>query len=439
MAVSRTPVESQKTLPHLTIPRFALHEQPFADDRDRVLFYHAQRFVSNNLADALDPSDVWLRYVMPMSHAAMPLKHALCALGAAHQHFLLSGPGTSLASSKSPLQTEATAIKKYNDAIAQIRAHVANSAGDVDTDLIIMCCLTFACLENLLGRHEQSTQHLRAGVCLLTASFPSKRSQERRLLGDNLFRVFYWLGLDIYMYTCSDHGICEGVLPHIVPPDMGSPYEPFADHNEARETLQGLDIIYDATLLSSGGLHMAYSFEHPPTNPVAAGQLLSDERAALSTTREAFNIWSQRLDLYRASTQRSSSKSCNSRQDALLYLDQAIWASLVKLGTFDDPLPIEDLKEIMARAEQVILTWEQQDSPTFSFEGNIIPVLALLCASCGDRDIRLQIVARLRSLRRREGLWDSEKVADACEAQLLVGSPASARTLLPKGLQREWR
>lgn len=439
MAVSRTPIEPQNALPRPPSPSVVLREQPLADERDRGLFYHAQRFVANDLGDATDPWDFWFRFAMPMAHAARPLQYALCALGAAHRHFLVTGPGTRWASSKGPTETEATAIEKYNNAIAQIRTHASNSAGEVQTDVIIMCSLVFVCVENLLGRHEQSVQHLRAGACLLTSSSRSRRVRERQALEDTLFRVFYCLGQDTDMYTCSDQDILERVIRHLPPPDMGSRYEPFTNDDEAWETLQELDVIYDTANASSARLSMARSVDHRRIGPVQAGQFPSDEQEALCIAREAFKIWSQRFDLYRRSTYRSSFQQCSSHRVARICLEQAIWATLVKMKTFDDPVPIEDHKEIMAWVDQVVLTWQQQDGPVFSLGGNIIPVLALVCASCGDRDVRLQVVAKLRSLRRREGFWDSGKVADACEAQLLAGSSASPQIYLPRGLQRRWR
>lgn len=439
MGASRTPTKLQNALPRPPSPSLVLREQPLADERDRGLFYHAQRFVANDLGDASDPSDFWFRFTMPMAHATKPLQYALCALGAAHRHFLVTGPGTHWASSKGPLETEATAIEKYNNAIAQIRAHASNATGEVQTDVIIMCCLIFVCVENLLGRHEQSAQHLRAGACLLATSSCSSRFRERQALKDTLFRVFYYLGQDTDMYTCSDQDILEDVIRHLPPPEMGSRYEPFTNDDEAWETLQGLDVIYDTAIASSARLSVAHVLDHPRAGPVSAGQFLSDEHEALCITREAFRIWSQRFDLYRRSTYRSSFQTCSSHRIARICLEQTIWATLVKMKTFDDPVPIEDHREIMAWVDQVILTWQEQDVPVFSLGGNIIPVLALVCASCGDRDVRLQVVAKLRSLRRREGFWDSGKIADACEAQLLGDSSASPQIYLPRGLQRRWR
>lgn len=439
MGASRTPIELQNALLRAPSPCVVLREQPLADERDRGLFHHAQRFVANDLADASDPSDFWFRFAMPMAHASKPLQYALCALGAANRHFLFTGPGTRWASSEGSLETESIAIEKYNNAIAQIRAHASNAAGEVQTDVIIMCCLIFVCVENLLGRHEQSAQHLRAGACLLTSSPRSKRPRERQALEDTLLRVFYCLGQDTDMYTCSDQDILERVIRHLPPPNMGSRYEPFTNDDEAWETLQGLDVIYDTAIASSARLSVAHVLDHPRAGPVSAGQFPSDEHEALCITREAFKIWSQRFDLYRRSTYRSSFQTRSPHLIARICLEQTIWATLVKMKTFDDPVPIEDHREIMAWVDQVVLTWQEQDGPVFSLGGNIIPVLALVCASCGDRHVRLQVVAKLRSLRRREGFWDSGKIADACEAQLLAGSSGSPQIYLPRGLQRRWR
>ena len=83
---------------------------------------------------------------------------------------------------------------------------------------------------------------------------------------------------------------------------------------------------------------------------------------------------------------------------------------------------------------------EHQNHPTFAIDGDVIPVLALICALCKDRETRIRAVHALRSLRRREGVWDSRQVADGCEVMIMGRSATTALPYhLPKGLRRLWQ
>lgn len=63
-------------------------------------------------------------------------------------------------------------------------------------------------------------------------------------------------------------------------------------------------------------------------------------------------------------------------------LSQVIRATLVKMKTFNYPVPIGDHKRILAFARQVFIIRKQEDGLTFSLGQDVMPVLPFGCASC---------------------------------------------------------
>jgi hypothetical protein len=379
-----------------------LREQPCLNDTDGDLFHHAQFFIIHYLADLSDSADFWYRYAMPISHAITPLQFVICALGAAHRHFLSSGPAGCTTIDNAIQLTEVAAIEKYNEAIAHIKAYTSACVSHLDTNCkIIMCCLIFVTIENLLGRHEQSVQHLQAGTGLLATSTFSSLPNQNSELKNALLRVFYQLGKDAAIYGGHD---TLGDMVHLIPPpDLGSRYEPFKSDEEAWGLLLGLVVVYDSAMASFAHVAKARSFGDPEPNVVAGEQFPSNEQAALSKTREAFKVWDQRYELFQKAMNNIQSQHRDEYRVNLISLHHAIWVTLVKMSTFSDHVPIEDYIKILSRVEKIGPSWRPQANPTFGLGGDLVPVLAFVCASCEDQEVRTRSIAMLRSLRKREG------------------------------------
>ncbi|KAK1140339.1 hypothetical protein N8T08_010475 [Aspergillus melleus] len=390
----------------IKVPR-VLPERLFTNNRDPALLNHAQLFLLDQVASVSDPADFWHSYAMPLAHIATPLNYAFCALRAAHRYFLFSGPGDN-GSRDEILRSEIVAIEKYNAAIAQIQDYARHDHRGIDAHVPLICCVVFMCIEQLLGRYEESVRHLKAGCGLLRSSSGLPARSAPRDLRNAVLKVFYQFSNDAAFYNGEN---VLGDLPFDYPaPDLGNRYEPFASYEEASSMLQRVDVIYNVSFAS-----LVFIPEHQSTE---CCRLQMQESRALSSAREAFHIWNARFKLL----QQSGIPAPEQQPDDLYFaLDQSIWNLVTELTTFDDAVSIESAQKVLSNAESVALMYQSQKHPTFTLAGDLLPALMFICMSCEDRETQLRSVSVLRSLRRREGVWDSRELAYECETYVLTG------------------
>ncbi|KNB20446.1 hypothetical protein FOXG_22821 [Fusarium oxysporum f. sp. lycopersici 4287] len=186
---------------------------------------------------------------------------------------------------------------------------------------------------------------------------------------------------------------------------MGDPRMPFSSFEEADSLLELVadrcsdfvicprpkvwpDVQPDDTLQDS--------FTTPPAcfNP-------SRSKQTFSASRTTFAVWNSR----------------NKRALGYLNMYQSTWSALVKLETAEDEFSRKDGEEILQCADNLIRK-EQARTPIFAFNGYLILTLFVVAGSCRDYDIQSRSISMLRSLRRREGTWDSQEVADFYEIML---------------------
>ncbi|KAM0312943.1 hypothetical protein ACHAPQ_012132 [Fusarium lateritium] len=140
-------------------------------------------------------------------------------------------------------------------------------------------------------------------------------------------------------------------------------------------------------------------------------------KQSLSASRAMFAIWNSRFEL----TKKDKKFARLSPEDkqALGYLNmyQSTWSALIKLETAEDEISRQDGKEILQYAD-IVIGMEQIRTPIFAFNGYLILTLFVVARTCRDYDIQSRSILMLRSLRRREGTWDSQDVADFYEVML---------------------
>jgi hypothetical protein len=126
----------------------------------RCYFQHFCRWACNQLSLAPGSSNFGIRHVLPLSHISEPVKHAITAVGAAHQLFMVGHNTHSFQHIK-------ILTIQYTKAVSQIIPHTSvDSAYNIQCALV--CCLLFNALEGILGRYAESVRHLPAGNYLLT-------------------------------------------------------------------------------------------------------------------------------------------------------------------------------------------------------------------------------------------------------------------------------
>ncbi|KAH7150727.1 hypothetical protein DER46DRAFT_512610 [Fusarium sp. MPI-SDFR-AT-0072] len=400
--------------------RPALTDGIMVNSTDNALYYHARERVIPDLEMIDGPGGLWHDTILPLSNSNKPIKHALCALGASHQRFLVSYP-RKLINFDHSINYDYQANLKYSEAIASIReVMVENSTYNMRIALI--CCTIFICIENLHRRYADSVRHLRAGYQLLeslrvarlrdTTSNGNIHRQEDQNDGgllDTLAAMFSSLGESVGAFT-GDTSF-SNVTEYAPVLEIGHPQTPFATITEAEYCLSALNAFFD-----NCSFGRETRSEH--VGQVSGGPAHRDEETlaqALELSQPLFYTWSSRLHLFNTSARMAAYMPRDKRRLMLVSLYQTTWSASLKMDSNNPGFEKSDYESILDKIEEIVYLENSQSRPLFAFDGHIIRELSTICASCACREIRNRSITLLRSMHRREGVWDSWEVANVYE------------------------
>ncbi|KAF4962613.1 hypothetical protein FSARC_9391 [Fusarium sarcochroum] len=410
------------------------------------LFHHVRTCTLDDLKTALSPTDFWYRYALPLAHSVEAVKYAICALGGAHRAFKIQD------SEKHPAMDglQLVSVQQYNQAIRHVNS-LMNTATEEDIEVILTCCVIFISIENLHGRYAESLRHLKAGTSLLI-SLMSKGNELYNFQelesgsSDGVLRVKAKLPHDMAQTFCRLGNDVWGYIRQMIAPDLNfyaiiddeisSRTGPFESVDAAEEAFHNVVKLFEADRTVSARMMMALAQHHHnesrghmyfmPSHVPDGQHLMPPERL-----EAIYNNWSQRFDLFRLQLDESSATSQVILRTRSLAVDQALWTGWLKCKVWAD-YQQEDYEEILRRAESLVALDAFWSSAVFAFDGSLILSLAVPCVSSMDSDIQWRTIRLLRSFRRKEGIWDSQELADILEAMMIATSQGMVTTdMLP--------
>lgn len=385
---------------------------------DNALYYHTREWVIPDLEMVDGSREFWHDIILPLSYSNSAIKHALCALGASHQRFLASYPGN-ITNLNHSIDYDYQANLKYSEAIALIRPVMAeNCASNIQTALL--CCTIFICIENLHRRYADSVRHLRAGHQLLESlrAVPSSNTSPSGMscqpanngLLKTLAAMFSSLGKSVGAFT-GDTSFSK--ITHCTTEiDMGNPKAPFLTITEAEDSLTALNVFFDNCLFGNDTL--------PDDDQTIGCKSLAQTATesfihALDLIKPLFVSWSSKMQLFVMSVQINPFGTLEKRRLAVLSLYQTTWSAFLNTDPHNTGFAKSDYERILSKIEQIITLENSQPRPMFAFDGHLVRELSTICASCADAEIRNRSIMILRSMNRREGVWDSWEVANIYE------------------------
>ncbi|KAH8694346.1 hypothetical protein BGZ61DRAFT_532441 [Ilyonectria robusta] len=108
---------------------------------------------------------------------------------------------------------------------------------------------------------------------------------------------------------------------------------------------------------------------------------------------------------------------------------------MLKPDDEEDDLERQDCEYILNLAELLVRSGGSEAHPIFTWHADLIPPLYLVGLSSGDADIQQRTTTLLRSMRRREGIWDSQEVAEILETMHLAAKQdLLASDMIPCGI-----
>lgn len=392
-------------------------------DSERRFLHHVQQSTIKDLAFSSNRLEFWNRLVLAPAHSSEAVRHALVALGAAHWLFI-TGPSTpSTLEEITKLQN--LVLAQYNQAIQHLTSQMTESK-TTDFHLTLVCCLVFFALENLMGRYAESLQHLRAASRLLASpdGYPASRQDSPGPFASDdaiceMAEMFSTLGVQASLFL--DEPVVDDLSFYyrLKAGHKEETDEPFSDLADARSHLCAIEVEFNNKLE-----HSKDDIDSP----------------VLEAIFDKFRRWVARFDRSNIKPGNMDCTFIEQREYLALKLSRRLW-----LAAFDSESTEDDndaYTEVLDLAEVLVLSNAKNTHPVFTLHADVVPALNFVCDASENVGIQQRAIKLLRSMKRREGLWDSQDVAEYLQDSItarkmlmhgwddvLGGLPGAARAL----------
>ncbi|KAJ2967075.1 hypothetical protein NQ176_g9845 [Zarea fungicola] len=346
--------------------------------------------------------------------------HAALALASGHESAMLAAPDRSHSTSSASAQ-ERFSLQQYNKAIACLMPLLGTEEGDA-TDMILIVCLLFSCLELLNGHYKTGQVHLQAAFELARKGLATHKSATANSTFAWLSEVVGRLALQSYLLESNALKLQNmEALQHLSMPTSS------ASLNRARLPMDKL-------------LHGAYTLrqwelDNPsPTDTVAKEWLMTAKRA----TQSELDSWPS---LYLPHEQDGGGRL--SLRELLGFQILRIYHTVAQIlvgsvgndldeCVFDDYTShfeciLDGTADILVASEamryQDVAAGLNSQSLNFTIDLGLIPPVYFTALKCRVPRVRRRAIALLAHSLHQEGIWNgklaaivSEKVMDIEES-----------------------
>ncbi|KAK8095192.1 uncharacterized protein PG998_014416 [Apiospora kogelbergensis] len=410
----------------------------FESATEARFFHHFRLCTRFGLAYSAGPLDFWDTYVLPVAHQEDYLRQAVAAVGAAHQSLVVRSyaePGSSTWNASQ----ENAAMQQYNRAIASLVRAISSPNPVAAAHGALLCCLMFVCFESLMGRYSESIKHMQSGCQLLTSLGAASRISDAGLWR-HTYGMFARLALEFSAFM--DAPLAPALPSNMLSAMVVENQQPFSDLNEALLTLRTMANDHFIALHKTERQHLLQRTRSPnlagemvrvdPYAQLPRGTSMSPVSSSSGTCgplwegdwSDSFSAWNRRFEL---TVQNLCSEDISERDRGMLAhlrLQQNFWEmeiELTKNGGNAAVVASEACEECLQRAESLAQPLIAHGKPTFSLDGDLISDLCFIISVCQDLGQQNRALSLLRSLNRREGIWDSNEIAEMHSFSLSLG------------------
>ena len=377
-----------------------------------------------------------------MSYAEPSIRHAMVALGALHEkreHGVRMVPslfpGIQPPSGENQVvlikhpdsQSEQFALNQYNKAIMHLSKRL-NAEGS--TEVALLACILFVCIEFLRGDAEPAVKHFMSGMGIALATLSNNESKHAKAtterIREHMLPFFHRIELLSTLFGNDASWEYPVELLKAVP-------SAFGNMRDARDS-----IVHLANISVRYIRYMKYrKYER---------FVLPDDLARQDAILRQYDVWGETLDNMLLSDTITDRDLDAAKTLRIHQLVGAFWTrrSTSPEETVNDK-GMADFETVVSLAEaiqSVAGTCEQRkamDSSTFLFDMEIVSPLYYVGTKCRHPVIRRRAIEILKRTRRREGLWDSNMAAAIAE-RIMLHEEANLTTLdgseLPKEEER---
>ncbi|PYI02589.1 hypothetical protein BO78DRAFT_376645 [Aspergillus sclerotiicarbonarius CBS 121057] len=382
------------------------------EERHYLYFFNTQ--TAQALSGFFD-SGLWRRQLPQLSECEPVVRHATAAVSAAHER--------ALALQRDPsarrITNERFIVYHYNEAIRHLRCYLASSGGK--TDLTLITCFLFVCLEMLNGNVKQALDHLEAGLKIIQRTTdqqsPTTRSNET-----DTELLHLSLRLNIQLAMNGRPMVAFNLESMCSEEELTDESPAWSNISQAQHAL---DRLMNRTLMF---IRLA-GHERTDRTHLEPQQL---------QLKQAFEAWNSAFEgLIRRSRGPAKGDPRGLLLLRMLYLDSWIWMNtcLSRDETvFDSHTPA--FAEIVHCVAQVIdldaavdRTLTKCAPDIFTLETGIITGLYYTATRCREPTIRREAIRLLDQCTKQEGLWNKRIIVKT--VQLVMDLEEENLTSLP--------
>ncbi|KAE8137201.1 C6 zinc finger domain protein [Aspergillus pseudotamarii] len=378
------------------------------EERQYVELFCSQ--TSQALSGFFSPQ-LWNFQLPRLSQSEPTIRHAIAALGAAHERSILNP------SAENAVVTEQFILQQYNKSIQYLMEHLTAPKSQ-SVDLLLVTCGLFVCLEIVRGNNKQAFNHLAAGATILhrRAHFANTTPQSMDI-DRELSHLFFRLNMQLSLFGRPLVPLTIGHKGTQPPSAEGK--ASFSSIEEARHCLDGL--------MNKALRFVRLSLQNPTPSDATRIQ----QRQKQQDIKEEFDAWAMALNKMMA--RRGNSKTLDKRGPLTLRLHHQVSLIWLQACFATDQMGFDNFRSnfetIVRLAEEVVRLGPDQEKPSpangFSLESGITPPLWFTAVKCRDPIIRRKAIQILSHYRKREGMWDmglffkvAELVLESEEAEL---------------------
>lgn len=387
------------------------------DDRAEVRSYQFFRERTCSELSGYYDDSFWNSLILQVSVSHKPIRHALTAIGSLHESMDSVPAGNLYERSKTPY---IFALQQFTKAIGEL---TNQGTSPLPTEIVLLSCVLFICWENAQGNFDGAMEHLQNGLKILHEwktqhEKSGKRTPSSEVIDNHLVPLFARLDMQYNTHVEKRPGSprvtsYKPMLAHngdtVLP-------ETFSNLHEARVCLEVLIAKITSLMIARGEMCLALKLR------VDEPSLATNAKDIADLTDDVEN-WLVKLNAF--------VKEHQSRDD-INFIRAYVFLKIYHLSTFillratNQPGETsfdaydEGFKQVIAHCQhyQELTRHPKADGTkktTFGFDLGVIPPLYIAASRCRDPSIRRDAIGILRSLRHREGIWDSmisEQIAE---------------------------
>ena len=374
-------------------------------------------------------ADFWKRFVIPASMAEPALRHAMVAVGIFAEQLETNGvnninrahtravaphslPTPAPVRRRGPSDGDLMALSSYNKSIGLLTKLVSSSAQS--TDVVLLACVLFVCVEFLRGDDVAAFRHFQGGMTIIMDLDSRKQSfADSRVVADrvrsNILPAFNRLEMLSALFGNSASWQYSVALSDSVPAK-------FSSVGDARDSM---------VHLMNLSLRFVQRIQILEYEPCAIPMSAYDQQAELL---KYLQLWRSRFSMFQYN-QAKALAADDLYAANVLEIQRTVaytWVSTLMSPyqcAHDAHLPAYTAAVVLA--EQIYGTGTMRiqharQANTFLLEVEVVGPLYWICVKCRYPEVRRRAIAVLRGMHHREGMWCSDIAAAVAERVVAV-------------------